>query len=733
MANKGYPRTRFSIEDRTSAIEVATNSVGGNMPLAMQAFTSDRGPEEWTIITSLKDFIKKYGEISYVRHGQPQLTVAEILKAGGAVLGKRIVGNNATLANITICARIVKLTESNKVQTVSGKKYTGNTNTNYVYFYARYGYAIDDNHMAYAQTFEEATIDYVNRENTVFSNSSTDNVYGENVLDFPLFTIAAIGRGVSNLSFDITVNHNTNASTPKYILYTLNVYRDNEVVEQVNFSFNPNITIDGVSYAMNPRVNLACSEIKVKNYENSTEAFASALAISTKTSTNDTDAKSMTKNDIINSDFINGTNRTGSVALGNLITKSTEETFTSITTDQNPQTNENDTLDMWTTLLPYDLSTLGTGGAKTPNSNVIIPNGNGISFSFSTASPFAAGTNDTALGDAPIKNAISIGSNDTYQPTEYEKLLLNVFGKKYNATSGKIETLTSNIEINNDDIVATYYQFDPVIYDVDKYKVDFTCDNGYPKFIKRAITDLVEFRGDMVYIADLGSDKISNANSIVARSNEIFNESEEYDYRSKFVAIYHNVFDVYDPYSGKQITVTMPYLLASKLVNHIANGAGRPFAGMLHDITFPEIIKNSINYIPRVTPFADNKQILIDANINYLSMYNDLFVMDTMYVNQPDYTQLSYLNNIMGVQQIIKNIRNRCPASRYTFMDGNDLERYIDDANAIINQYNSYFKSISISYMADEAYESNNIFYAVLKVQFRNFIQEEYFKIIAIS
>jgi hypothetical protein len=35
--------------------------------------------------------------------------------------------------------------------------------------------------------------------------------------------------------------------------------------------------------------------------------------------------------------------------------------------------------------------------------------------------------------------------------------------------------------------------------------------------------------------------------------------------------------------------------------------------------------------------------------------------------------------------------------------------------------------------MADEAYESNNIFYATIVVRFRNFIQEEYFKIIAIN
>jgi hypothetical protein len=66
-------------------------------------------------------------------------------------------------------------------------------------------------------------------------------------------------------------------------------------------------------------------------------------------------------------------------------------------------------------------------------------------------------------------------------------------------------------------------------------------------------------------------------------------------------------------------------------------------------------------------------------------------------------------------------------------MDGTDLQRYLDDTISIINNYNSFFKSISIKYMADADYESQNIFYAVLTVQFRNFVQEEYFRIFAIS
>ena len=87
----------------------------------------------------------------------------------------------------------------------------------------------------------------------------------------------------------------------------------------------------------------------------------------------------------------------------------------------------------------------------------------------------------------------------------------------------------------------------------------------------------------------------------------------------------------------------------------------------------------------------------------------------------------------MAVQEIIKIIRTRCPRTRYTFLEGEDLDTYIADVQAIIKEYSTNFRSITCEYMADEKYEQNNIFYAVLKVQFKNFIQEEYFKIYALS
>ena len=219
--------------------------------------------------------------------------------------------------------------------------------------------------------------------------------------------------------------------------------------------------------------------------------------------------------------------------------------------------------------------------------------------------------------------------------------------------------------------------------------------------VKNAIIDLCDYRGDLVFFADLGM-KYDDLSSIIAASQEINT--------SRFVAIYHNYFNMINPYTKKEITVTMPFLLAKRLVNHVSGGVGRPFAGLANDIYFPEIIINSVNFLPVEVPGEDQKQKLVDSNINYLSYYDGTAVMETMYCNSEDYTQLSYLHNIMLVQEIIRTIRSRCPRTRYTFLDGEDLERYIEDAQYVINEYNSFFRSITIQYMADEAYESNNIY-----------------------
>ena len=294
------------------------------------------------------------------------------------------------------------------------------------------------------------------------------------------------------------------------------------------------------------------------------------------------------------------------------------------------------------------------------------------------------------MGVSPITNA-----------DEYKKMLLGTFGK----------------DTDNDN-------YDSIIYDLDAYKIDAVFDCDWPTEVKNAVVDLADFRGDFVFLSDLGS----KCNTLT-----LIKEAAQNIHFSNYVAMYHNYFKIIDPFTRKEITVTIPYMLIDKLADHIVKGCGRPFAGILHNIVFDDIIEGSVNYYPVQIPGQDQKQELVDINVNYLGRYDGVPVMETMYVNDTEYSQLSYLSNIMAVQEIIKIIRTRCPRTRYTFLEGEDLDTYIADVQAIIKEYSTNFKSITCEYMADEKYEQNNIFYAVLKVQFKNFIQEEYFKIYALS
>lgn len=632
--SKGYPKTRFEIVDQTNVNEIPTNTIvssNGSVPLALSLYTSDKGPEEWRVISDFATFSDQIGAISFNRHGQAQLTIAEELRNGAAVFCKRLVSKNATLANTTVHAKIVK----------SG-------DVCYVYYYTK----SDEN----VKTFEEAC-----QKGYGDFDSSKIISDEETPVDIPLFTVTPMGRGASNITFRIvpeSLNRNSG-----YILFSFEVYDNNELLEQISFTFNANIKINGVSYAMNPKVKVESKQVKVHLYEDALVALLNNLAVTAKIEEN-----SITAAQLSEMDFINGINKygQGSTNIGGVVTSTNKTTSGE---------------DNWTTNKPEDITDDNICDLSS-DIGISLPNG-----SYGT-----------------------LTNNPMSQPEEYKELLLGALGAK--------NSIISEEEATFDEL------FDSVIYDLDKCKLDFICDCNYPLDVKKAIINLVDFRGDLVYFADLGL----KVNSIKTIKEEAAKLPE-----SKFTAIYHNYCKVYDPYTSKQIDVTIPYLLIPKIINHINDGVGRPFAGILHNITFNNIIENTINFLPVEIPGLDQKQALIESNVNYISYYNNTPVMETMYVNTSEYSQLSYLHNIMAIQQVIKAIRDRCPRTRYTFMDSSNLQRYIDDATTVINQYSNNFKSISIQYMADKAYESNNIFYAVIRVTFNNFINEEYFKVIAID
>lgn len=294
-----------------------------------------------------------------------------------------------------------------------------------------------------------------------------------------------------------------------------------------------------------------------------------------------------------------------------------------------------------------------------------------------------------------------------------------------NGSNGEFGTAPFKTKAYEQQLVKVFDgTFSNEIYDVDNYKIDLIVDANYPLEVKRAIESFVEFREDFMYIRDMGLN-VKSIDEILAANLD--------NSKSKYCATYHTSYDIIDPYTKKQIPVTIGYSLTKLLMEHFKNGRNRPVAGQLYNMVIPEAIEGTVNFLPKITPAYDQKETLSDAKINYASYFDGLLTLETLYTSQEKNSQFSYVNNILAIQEVIKAIRTRCPKIRYSFMDGEDLEKYKEDVQAVLSKYSNNFLQLKLVYTKDDSMLSNKIFYATLQVRFRNFVQTEYFKIYALA
>lgn len=274
--------------------------------------------------------------------------------------------------------------------------------------------------------------------------------------------------------------------------------------------------------------------------------------------------------------------------------------------------------------------------------------------------------------------------------------------------------------------------FSDDIYNMDNNPIDLIIDANYPNVVKRAIEDLVEFREDVFYIRDIGNETEDGVRTPCKSITELTN-ADLFNSKSRYIATYSPWYDIKDPYTKKQITVTIGYSLARIATKHFINGRNRPMCGIKFEVTIPEAIEGTVSFIPKITPAGNQKTEMEDLRINYASYLDGTFTVETCYTSQEKYTQLSFSNNVQAIQEIIHVIRKKVPKSRYTFMDSDDFDSYQSEVNSILSKYSGNFMSLTMEYIGDSIYESNKIYYAVIKVQFRNFVQTEMFKIIALQ
>jgi hypothetical protein len=303
-------------------------------------------------------------------------------------------------------------------------------------------------------------------------------------------------------------------------------------------------------------------------------------------------------------------------------------------------------------------------------------------------------------------------------------------------------------------------QFDRDIFNLDVWFPNCVFDANYDKKVKLAIQKLAAYRGDFFVYLDLNTDvkayeDVERLINVVDDDNEFPPDEEATNFyiHDRNCAVTSIYGDIRDPYSNKQITVTATYALSRLMVKHFINGVGRPFAGQGYGIIFTDFIEGTVNYIPKIYPssamtsrsyigdtypsddetIVNEKQQMTDLKVNYGSYYNGIFTMDTEFTLNPKDSDFSYINNIMLVHQVMQAIRKACPASRYKFIDNNDLSTYQRSVEEVLKVFRSKFAALRFKYVQDENSVANKIYYAAIEVVFRPFAQAEIFTITALN
>lgn len=280
-----YAGTKINLHEvlqKRRQVTIADESI----PLFLCVFSSDKGTEEITNFTK-DEFVSMYGSTAdFFKYGQPLIQAHAIVNAGGRILAKRIVADDAHLANVVVFANVTQEAKDKKTAdgkqlylTPEGTETEEVTATKATITYAKVKYTVST--IENVKTLD----DVVNSANTAKTDSK-----------FPLFIIAENGRGKSIKKFRITPDYDVSKNTG-FMIYTLQDIEDNTIVENARFSAYP----DGISNYSGSRRNLSLTEstsnqLKTKYSAEGLDAFVAKLV----------EITGYSKEDIYAADFIFG-------------------------------------------------------------------------------------------------------------------------------------------------------------------------------------------------------------------------------------------------------------------------------------------------------------------------------------------------------------------------------------------------------------------------------------------
>ena len=691
-----WPGTIINPWHDESAFPEAEIQAVDNSPLFLIASAFDRGPEFPRVVEG-DTFYKLYGsKMNFRKYGQPAIQAAHDIDNGGRLLIKRVVASDAKLANVIILANVtnvMNLIESTDDDAMSMDYFiTGTDNPTAS--------------MKYKKVSSNIVLKYTTQsiQNTVEPTEvfeAADNL--GSFTDFDPNTATTVSTYTDGSGNVIEVTYDS--ANAQYVDKEGNVVLDDtgvpvtaiDVIDAVSLSsvtVIPLIVItDNGRGVSDKTVKITPDYITSKDYKN----FFYNIAVFSGSNRLDSIVGSINPDCFVNSKNY-GLNEFSSIQV---IFHIPEGAYSKLKEALAPAPIDQNKLDA------YDLINALTS-KKVPLSGIEI-DPDSIDLNSAFGIKLEDGDNGE-FGDAPFGTQAYSDALEWFFYPDITRAEDNPY------EIARLTELQSKYDYENSNI----------IFDLDDFKIAACFDANYPMEVKKAITDLANFRQDFFFFRDYGLD-VASYQSIIEKHGEFDLEKNSY-----FVGDYFTTYQIYDPYEYKRIRVTMMYDLSSACIGHFRNGAFRPVAGIINNIILESVIEGTINFCPRITPSVNQKSLLEDARINYALFNDDQCVVQSLYTSQEPLTQLTYINNVLAIQEVIRDVREACPKNRYKFVVKSDFTEYAKDVNTVLQDFVGNFAELQFDYQQDPLKGMQKIFYAVLKFRFNNWAQTEVFDIYAL-
>lgn len=723
-----YTGTIFNWHDN-SAFEVDQPVVDTtNRPLFMTVGAFDKGPEKLMEVDAT-NFNSLFGTMSYEKYGQASIQAQNIIDAGGRLLVKRVCANDSKLAYSVLVAHL-KNDSENALADISWtiEKLTANT----------------------ANTFSQ------------IKKAAISEFYSvSNEVKIPLFVIADNGRGFSNKAFSIIPDYETSRGVGK-MLYRFNIYEGTTLIENANISIDPSFTFNDEYYGLDrTRMTQVIGEVIPEMYE---EFIKQICLIVFQSDASYVPTETEKKYVSANVDFVFAKTFYGEQQVKRMVYDPATDTV-SLWTDseeEEPQYPEGkvvyeyevdattgekvgDMLDVSYGNLFKDRGdngVYGTTPARYGNEKDIITKLSSEEYDTMIKADINSIVADSDVGDNPA--AIAQNKADKQAYTQYIRDIASVY-LGYDTDGSLIDE----------------------VWDTDAHKIFAVADANYDKLIKDCIASFVMFRQDCIFLRDCGigaydvdsiirvytkGGAVSSAQLLTSITKNRMRTAQEFSayklqgsidsyiarddqVRSRFIADYGTTYEIIDPISKRNIDVTMIYDLVAKLTNlYINQGPFAPLAGTYNGFQLEAAIPDTVNFTPIITPTVNQKAAIDDARLNYAIFENeDSCVVQSNYTSQQSNTQLSYINNVLAIQEVARVVRTVCPRNRFRLITGSDMSEYANNVSRVLQQYASYFETLEFVYTEDKLRAVQKIFYASINFSFNNWAQTEIFDLYALT